>query len=141
MHRDPLDRAVDAIADDVPPAWDAIESSKALDDGELAGLHLLVDVAAAYRRRVDRGASTRPPLFAWGPLQVRGRVGEGACAQVWRAFDPWSDRDVALKLEREPRAGDRKADTLDEARRLTHPPSQQSHPYYRAAFVSNEGAR
>jgi len=120
MHRDPLDRAVDAIADGVPPAWTAIESTHALDDGELAGLRLLDDVAAAFRGRASRDASKRAaPLFTWGTLQALELIGEGAYAQVWRAFDPWLDRDVALKLEREPHGGsDRKRITLDEARRL-----------------------
>jgi len=36
----------------------------------------------------------------WGKLEIRGRVGSGAFADVYRAFDPTLQREVALKLFR-----------------------------------------
>jgi len=127
MHRDAFDQALDAIADGVPPAWTTIESEKALDEAELAGLHLLEDVAAAFRGHAGGDASTRPPpLFLWGSLRVEEPLGEGTYAHVWRAFDPWLEQEVALKLEREPRS----SDTLGEARRL----ARIRHPNVLACF-------
>src|SRR5512132_2593923 len=67
-----------------------------------------------------------PLLFAWGPLQVLERVGEGAGGEVYRAFDPGLRTEVALKLLKpgsswSPAARDR---FQDEARKL----AQVRHP-------------
>ncbi|HUK64322.1 MAG TPA: serine/threonine-protein kinase, partial [Dongiaceae bacterium] len=86
---------------------------------------LLADVAAAYaavgahERAEEDGAA--PALFAWGSLRVRGRLGEGSFGEVFAAWDPALQREVALKLRRA------EAGTLlwlDEARalaRVRHP--------------------
>jgi serine/threonine protein kinase len=32
-----------------------------------------------------------------GPYEIRSELGRGAMAQVWRAYDPVLDREVAIK--------------------------------------------
>ncbi len=44
----------------------------------------------------DRDSNEMPRT--WGSLILRERLGRGACANVYRAYDPALDRDVALKL-------------------------------------------
>jgi len=46
-------------------------------------------------------ASTRSPMPAvWGTLEIREHIGRGRFGDVYRAWDPAIDRDVALKLLR-----------------------------------------
>lgn len=61
-----------------------------------------------------------PVLFEWGPLRVLERVGEGSGGEVYRAYDPALQTEVALKL-RKAAAGWSDANRkqfLEEARRL-----------------------
>lgn len=55
----------------------------------------------------------------WGHLQLVERIAAGSFGEVWRAFDPVLQREVALKLRRED-AGDRASGRsfIEEARRL-----------------------
>jgi len=59
-------------------------------------------------------------LTRWGPLMVRERLGKGGFAEVYRAFDPSLQRDVALKIRRTDygRRDPATARYLEEARRL-----------------------
>lgn len=67
------------------------------------------------------GAGTR-----WGELELRERIGEGSFGEVYRAFDPRLEREIALKLIRLDRAHrpELAEATLREGRllaRLRHP--------------------
>lgn len=56
----------------------------------------------------------------WGPLTIRAKLGQGSFGEVFRAYDPALDREVALKLIEVPQTAD-SLDTkrfLAEARRL-----------------------
>ena len=68
------------------------------------------------------GAAVTQPvvLFTWGHLQVLQKLGEGSFGEVYRAFDPVLERDVALKLRRaeQPEGVVGRRAILDEARRL-----------------------
>jgi eukaryotic-like serine/threonine-protein kinase len=44
------------------------------------------------------GPSARGPLGSWGPFRLLQRVGQGAFGEVYRAWDPTLEREVALKL-------------------------------------------
>ncbi|AVP95936.1 hypothetical protein C7S18_01410 [Ahniella affigens] len=110
---EPLSNALSAIADQAPVAWDLLAQTS-LQPGELEGLRLIEDVARAFRGQGMPGETeTRPVAFTWNGLQVTERLGAGSYGDVWRAFDPWLEREVALKLFR----GHASAG-LDEARRL-----------------------
>jgi non-specific serine/threonine protein kinase len=58
--------------------------------------------------------------FPWGPLQVFEKIGEGSFGEVFRAFEPVLQREVALKLARETVSSSTLASaaSMDEARRL-----------------------
>src|SRR5262245_9791556 len=60
----------------------------------------------------EAGAGT---LFLWGPLEVRRALGSGSFGEVYAAWDPTLEREVALKL-RSPEVGALR--WLDEARNL-----------------------
>jgi len=102
--------AFHAIADGTPLAWRDLETT---DPGQLDVLHLLDDIANAYRARPDAPPPRRDVLFRWGGLEAEQRLGAGSYGDVHRAFDPWLGRHVALKLFRSAGSGG-----LDEARRL-----------------------
>lgn len=110
-----LDQALSAIADGAPLAWTEIESG--LDDPtQVEVLRLLDDVAHAYRG--EHATVAQPPreaMFRWGTLEVEAMIGEGSYGEVYRAFDPWLGRHVALKLAR---SSGGTGSGLDEARRL-----------------------
>ena len=108
-----VDAAFLAIADGAPVAWRDVERSST-DSARLDALRLLEDIASAYRQDAgDAAPSGREVLFRWGALEVQAPLGAGSYGEVYRAFDPWLGRAVALKLFRSgAEAG------LDEARRL-----------------------
>ncbi len=61
----------------------------------------------------------RSPLFRWGLLDVLEKIGQGAFGEVYRAYDPALDREVALKLWNRAAFPGATADSfLSEARRL-----------------------
>lgn len=120
-----MHQAAEAIADGgrLPAVGEAEAPSL------LAELDIIARVAQAHRRAArahdDAGgeessdslgdvlsrsiapASSRPDLTharRWGPLFVLERVGGGSFGEVYRAWDPALDREVALKLLRLPSA-------------------------------------
>ncbi len=118
----PLLKALEAIADGSPVDWEELNASTGLRS-RVAKLRALETLAAAHRdlgENPPRAGSKDTPLFAWGSLRVIEKIGEGSFGEVFRAFDPDLQREVALKL-RHPdvdasEAGARR--WLSEARRL-----------------------
>ena len=107
--------AVRAVADGVPVAWRELEQSPA-DSERVESLRLIDDIAAVFRNDGDAPSErNRRVLFHWGSLEVESPLGEGSYGEVYRAFDPWLGRAVALKLFR---ASATPGPGLDEARRL-----------------------
>ncbi len=110
-----FDDAVRAVADGMPVAWRELEDARE-DSERVKSLRLIDDIAAVFRNDTNAQTAHRGPvMFHWGGLEVESVLGEGSYGEVYRAFDPWLGRAVALKLFRAsatPGAG------LDEARRL-----------------------
>jgi len=99
MH-DAVQQALDAVADSADPNWAALEADLS-DEQTLSTLHTLREIAAIARAHA---APTRPALpslpFTWGPLEARHYLARGAHGDVYRAWDPRLEREVALKLLR-----------------------------------------
>jgi serine/threonine protein kinase len=90
-------------------------------------LFRLRQLEALTPARLDAGAvaprtqERRTPLLHWGAIRVLEKIGEGRFAEVFRAWDPMLEREVALKLSRSDR---RLHPWLEEARhlaRVRHP--------------------
>src|SRR5690606_15971994 len=106
---------------------DSLRPRRAGGERAIAGLRVI----AALSQRLGTSAAdvapvrtARQALFQWGHLDVIGPLGEGSSAEVFRAYDPLLDIEVALKLSR-PSLGRRAtAEWIAEARgraRLRHP--------------------
>ena len=90
-----LTELASAILDGTPIDWSAAESS--VDGADRALLqHLKVIAALAGVHRMPA---------SWSHLQLLERVGRGTFGEVFRAWDPRLDREVALKLLPAPHAG------------------------------------
>jgi Protein kinase domain/FG-GAP repeat/FG-GAP-like repeat len=151
-HIDPdLERAAGAVADETAIDWGAEATRNPGLHRALTALQAIEDLVVAHREaREQSGAGTetesaapsstldpslQEPKFTWGFLRALDQIGQGSFGEVWRAWDPSLEREVALKLRRlaPTSAGDlplaRTSDPatrywLDEARRL----ASVSHP-------------
>lgn len=126
MSAQKIEDVLNAIADGVPIVWSELERAQDVPRNAFESLHLLQDVAHAFRTLEPTNGTQRPaPEFRWGTLDVEQLLGTGSFGEVWRAFDPWLGRSVALKLQRADMASvARRSEQLDEARRL----AQIRHP-------------
>lgn len=111
------EEAAEAIGNRTAVDWNALPAA---DEGEVAGFKQLAEIAAAFAETAGESAAVEPTLFAWGPLQVRARIGEGTFGEVYRAWDPALARPVALKLRRQGPEGEAPGGHrfLEEGRRL-----------------------
>ncbi len=85
-----LTRLAGAILDGTPVDWDVADSGAAEIDRPLVR-HLKAIAAIADAQRTETPDT-------WGPLRLLERIGQGAFGDVYRAWDPRLDREVALKL-------------------------------------------
>ncbi len=127
-----------AVSDGAEIDWEAAESATA-DEAEraiLRDLRVLARVGALHRSDVSGPAAESTDVDgpgshadrhaaapAWGPLRLLERIGDGRFGEVYRAWDPRLDREVALKLLRGERAVPAPA-VIREARllaRVRHP--------------------
>ena len=97
-----LERIAAGIADDAALDWRLLTKldAQSADTGD--GLRELSQLASIFRSmqiKPERAASIRAQ-FKFAGLDVIEKLGEGAHGEVWRAYDPMLDQDVALKLKR-----------------------------------------
>ncbi|HSC12183.1 MAG TPA: serine/threonine-protein kinase [Rhodanobacteraceae bacterium] len=116
--RDGLEQVAARIADEQPVNWrDVVDET---DAASLSGLREIEQLAQGFRHLQVSAIAPKTPAsnkFRFGNLQVLEPLGTGTQGDVWRAYDPLLDLQVALKL--------RKVDSdtlshqfLEEARRL-----------------------
>jgi serine/threonine protein kinase/tetratricopeptide (TPR) repeat protein len=100
----------ESIADGSPIDWDAVEArANAEEQAIIRELRILANVARLHRSLpADLSASSSaaprfqgaPAIGKWGHLALVERLGGGTAGEVYRAWDPHLERDVALKLLR-----------------------------------------
>jgi eukaryotic-like serine/threonine-protein kinase len=137
---DRLGELAAAVADGRVLDWDAIVSS-ARDDAERASILRLRDIAAIGLAHADlavsesasdsvsvrtilHGAEDASAPATWGSLRILERVGRGRFGDVYRAWDPSLDREVALKLLRQRDIESIDREVIEEGRlmaRVRHP--------------------
>lgn len=141
---DPLDAVSGSISDGDPVDWDLTESAQ-LDADERESVQALREVerVVEYHRALQRspspggiqvlagsaaGAShSNRTGQVWGGLTLLELARAGVSGEVWRAWDAWLHRDVALKFLQTltgPGEGVRSSALLEEARalaRVRHP--------------------
>jgi TolB-like protein len=128
-----VDDLVDAILDGAPIDWASVESSsEGITVRPLVGqLRVLAAVAELHRgtapsaSTISQGppSDSEPKLAGgpalWGHLRLLERIGRGSFGEVYRAWDPSLDREVALKLlSAGPPADDRATSALIHEGRL-----------------------
>src|SRR5438105_13233578 len=96
-----LDLLVDSVASGESVDWSAAEAT-AGSGLERSSLHALRDLEriAAFHRSLQRATPMGEEREGgrWGELLLLERVGSGASGDVYRAWDPALQREVALKL-------------------------------------------
>lgn len=115
-----------AVAEGAPVDWAARAADAPELTGALAELKLLARMGDTMRAAIVP-APPREVAFRWGELEVVAKLGDGATGEVWRAWDPSLERDVALKLSLTQGGAGR---PLEEARRL----ARLRHPNVVAVF-------
>ncbi|MCB9464575.1 MAG: protein kinase [Candidatus Eisenbacteria bacterium] len=100
-----------------------IDSTYGRHSGPLGPLGLEANSPGSMLSGPPAELDLEAPPTHWGALEVRERIGQGAFGEVFRAYDPALQRDVALKLQRATRSDDsdggaRARMHLEEARRL-----------------------
>jgi predicted ATPase len=121
---DALKKAARAVTDGSPVDWENLSATFPHLRSRLAKLRLIESLAASARTPVGPPDRKIPgpgeTLFSWGPLRVIAKIGEGSFGEVYRAFDPILEREVALKLHRLAGAVARStfAPHIEEARKL-----------------------
>jgi serine/threonine protein kinase/Tol biopolymer transport system component len=129
---DPIDDLCESVGDGAPVDWDLTESTVAnLEEQSKVRAMRDIDRIARYNRTLQRPPGTTAPSSGtaapapWGHLMPLELVSWGRSGEVWRSWDAWLQREVALKFLLAPDAGSLDGSALlAEARalaRVRHP--------------------
>jgi TolB-like protein/tetratricopeptide (TPR) repeat protein len=99
----------EGIADGAQIDWDDVEACASVDEqGTVRQLRIVANVARLHRSLPMEAGGTSPTgdapelaapsIGSWGHLMLVERLGGGSAGDVYRAWDPHLERDVALKL-------------------------------------------
>lgn len=102
----------ESVADGTPIDWTEVEDSAAADTrGVVHQLRVLANLATLHRTTsvgdvhgmeiAARRFSAAPAIGTWAHLSLIERLGGGTFGDVYKAWDPQLEREVALKLLRE----------------------------------------
>lgn len=123
MTDSPLLDIADAVAEGREVDWVAVRRQHPELADEIDNLRALESLASRFAQLEadddDSTVASPPAGGAWGHLKLHERIAAGSFGEVWRAFDPVLQREVALKLRRDDadsRASAR--EFISEARRL-----------------------
>lgn len=110
-----LEQFTALLSDGAEIDWEEAES--ALTAEQLEDLRVVERIARFHSREET---PTGPRLGKWGHLELRERIGKGSFGEVYRAWDPTLEREVALKVLRPGKgpAGQPKTSILKEGRLL-----------------------
>ena len=113
-------RLAESIADGTPVDWERESQQHGELQQRLERLRLVESIGTAHRSWRDGESPTPRVAGDWGHLSILETIGRGGFGEVYRAYDPMLQKDVALKLLRSEHVGGDVSDTeiLDEARRL-----------------------
>ncbi len=115
-----LENLAARIADDEPVDWRAeVATLPTGNNPALQGLREVEQMVNAFRhvQLAPERDTPRTCRFRFGQLMVLEALGAGSQGEVWRAYDPLLDLEVALKL-RKVDSGTLSHQFLEEARRL-----------------------
>jgi hypothetical protein len=120
-----------AVADRRAIDWERVRTFAPELAESITALRLVETVITAHRSRETVAGESRedapprpafaplPPDASWGPLRLIEKIGEGRFGEVYRAFEPALQIEVALKILRRGAPDEAAAERFfDEARRL-----------------------
>ena len=96
---DEAKRIAERIADGSGLDWPAdANAASSHDRGVLEALKAIADVASAHRAPTGPADASSLAGTRWGPLTIVSLVARGGFSEVYRAWEPRLQREVALKL-------------------------------------------
>jgi hypothetical protein len=110
-----LMRIGQSISDGSRVDWNREETTRPELQPVLESMRALEEVAQGHRS-IDSAEAKVPTT--WGTLEIRERIGRGGFGEVYRAYDPVLQAEVALKLRRKSGSSADSRRFLIEARKL-----------------------